>query len=67
MKAAPLFNIDTTHIIPDELHMTMRIVDRLLTASITACQQQDRQVNRSKKRGQPAGNYVDQFKEEVSK
>ena len=54
----PLLNIPTTHVIPDELHLLLRITDKLLQNVIDEVREQDAVKDFDKPRGQPKGTYL---------
>ena len=59
----PLINIELDHVIPDELHMMLRVTDTLLEALITTATAYDRQqhhiAQRSRRKRLPAYKVLD--------
>lgn len=51
----PSFNIDLDHVILDELHLMMRVTDRLTENIITEVMERDGKADMSKKRGEKKG------------
>ena len=54
----PLLNIPLTHVIPDELHLLLRITDKLLQNIIDEVLERDAVEDFDKPRGQPKGIYL---------
>lgn len=55
----PLFNIQLDHIIPDELHLMLRITDRLTENLISEVMDRDGDNNFLKNKNQPQSGYLD--------
>ena len=55
----PLFNIELEHVILDELHLMMRVMDRLTENLITEVMDRDGQVDLSKGKGEEKGIYLE--------
>ena len=55
----PLFNIELDHVILDELHLMMRVTDRLTENIISEVMERDSQADISKARGEKKGVYLD--------
>ena len=54
-----LFNIELDHVILDELHLMMRVTDRLTENLISEVMERDSQADISKGRGEKKGVYLD--------
>ena len=55
----PLFNIELDHVILDELHLMMRVKDRLTENLITEVMDRDGQADISKGKGEKKGIYLE--------
>ena len=55
----PLFNIELDHVILDELHLMMRVADRLTENLITEVMDRDGQADISKGKGEKKGIYLE--------
>ena len=55
----PLFNIELDHVILDELHLMMRVTDRLTENLISEVMERDSDTDISKGRGEKKGVYLD--------
>ena len=54
----PLFDIDLDHVVLDELHLMMRITDRLTDCVITEVMERDSKSDFLKKKGEEKGMYL---------
>ena len=57
----PLFSIDLDHVILDELHLMLRISDRLTENLIKEVMERDSEADFLKKRGEPKGVYLNKL------
>ena len=55
----PLFNIELDHVILDELHLMMRVTDRLTENLITEVMERDGEADLSKGKGEKKGIYLE--------
>ena len=64
----PLFNIELDHVILDELHLMMRVTDRLTeNIMITEVMERDGEADMSKKRGEKKGIYLESLVSTINK
>lgn len=63
----PLFNIDLDHVILDELHLMIRVTDRLTENIITEVMERDGEADMSKKRGEKKGIYLEALVSTINK
>ena len=61
----PLLNIPLTHVIPDELHLLLRITDKLLKNVIEKVQERDALEDFNKPRGQPKERHLSRLVKEI--
>ena len=54
----PLFDIELDHVVLDELHLMMRVTDRLTENVITEVMERDRKTDFLKKKGEEKGIYL---------
>lgn len=57
----PLFDIELDHVVLDELHLMMRISDRLTENIITEVMERESKSHFLKKRGEEKGVYLKRF------
>jgi len=62
----PLLNIPITHVIPDELHLLLRITDKLLQNVIDEVLERDAVEDFEKPRGQPKGIFLNRLVKAIS-
>ncbi|KAJ7327833.1 hypothetical protein OS493_026112 [Desmophyllum pertusum] len=62
----PLLDIPITHIVPDELHLLLRITDKLLQNVIDEVLERDAVEDFEKSRGQPKGVYLNRLVKEIN-
>ena len=62
----PLINIDLDHVVPDELHLLLRITDRLLQNVIDEILERDSIADFNKPKGNPKGLLMQQFVKDVN-
>lgn len=58
LPPTPLFDIDLDHVVLDELHLMMRISDRLTENIIKEVMERDSKNDDSKSRGEQKGIYL---------
>lgn len=63
----PLFNIELDHVILDELHLMMRVTDRLTENIITEVMERDGESDLGKKRGEKKGIYLEALVSTINK
>lgn len=63
----PLFNIELDHIILDELHLMMRVTDRLTENIITEVMERDGEADMRKKREEKKGIYLESLVSTINK
>ena len=62
----PLKNIDLDHVVPDELHLLLRITDRLLENIINEILERDSIADFNKPKGSPKGLLLQNFVKDVN-
>ena len=62
----PLINIDLDHVVPDELHLLLRIADRLLENIINEILERDSIADFNKPKGSPKGLLLQNFVKDVN-
>lgn len=62
----PLINIDLDHVVPDELHLLLRITDRLLENIIDEILERDSITDFNKPKGSPKGLLLQHFVNDVN-
>lgn len=61
----PLLNIDLDHVVLDELHLLLRIMDVLIRDLILDAQEWDRREDRTKKRGEPKKLHIEKLQSTI--
>lgn len=62
---APLINIDLDHVILDELHLLLRIMDVLINNLVTEAVHWDQQDNWNKRKKDQTRNHLDKLKNTI--